>query len=200
MKRSVAEMAAITGKAFGNVELLRNCLTTIFTVGIGEDPNREGLVDTPDRIIRSWGELFGGYKESPETVLTTFTEGACDEMVILTNIEFFSTCEHHMLPFFGKAHIAYIPNNRVVGVSKLARLLDIFARRLQIQERIGTQVVDALMKHLEPKGAACVIEAQHLCMMMRGVEKQNSCMVTSALRGSFMHEPDTRAEFLRMIR
>ncbi len=167
---------------------------------IGEDPNREGLLDTPARCVKSWNALYGGYKERPEDVMRTFVEGACDEMVVLKDIEIYSTCEHHMLPFYGKAHIAYIPDGKVIGVSKLARLLDIYARRLQIQERIGQQVTDALMTHLKPRGAACVIEAQHLCMRARGVQKQGSMMITSSLTGVFREDAATRAEFMGLLK
>jgi GTP cyclohydrolase I len=167
---------------------------------IGEDPTREGLRETPARVVKSWKELYAGYNQDPKDVFKTFVEGACDEMVLLKGIELYSTCEHHALPFFGQAHIAYIPNKRVIGVSKLARLLDIFARRLQIQERICQQVTETLMKELKPKGAACVIEAQHFCMKCRGVQKQNSIMVTSSLKGDFLKNPSTRAEFMGLIK
>ena len=169
---------------------------------VGEDPNREGLKETPSRVVKSWEKLYGGYAEDPKKVLKVFKEGACDEMVILKNIEMFSTCEHHLLPFFGKAHIAYIPNKKVVGVSKLARLLEIFTRRMQIQERIGDQVTTVLMKELEPLGAACIIEAQHFCMLSRGVEKQNSIMITSSLKGAFKDKENSaaREELMRLIR
>ena len=153
---------------------------------IGENPDREGLRATPDRIVRSWEELYSGYDKDPEDMMTTFSADGHDQMVILKDIELYSMCEHHMLPFFGKAHVAYIPGSKIVGISKLARLVDIYARRLQIQERIGDQVTDALMEFLKPKGAACVIEAVHMCMRMRGVAKQQSVMVTSSLRGAFL--------------
>lgn len=167
---------------------------------IGEDQSREGLIKTPDRVVRSFEKLYGGYKQRVEDVMTAvFEDGACDEMVIARDIEVYSTCEHHMLPFFGRAHIGYVPNGKVLGVSKLARLLEVFSRRLQIQERLGKQVTSALMEHLQPKGAACVIEAQHLCMLARGVEKQNSVMVTSSLEGVFRNQPATRAEFFSVI-
>ena len=165
---------------------------------IGEDPEREGLQETPKRVIKAYKEIFAGYHIDPKSVFKTFEEGACDEMVILKDIEFWSTCEHHMAPFFGTAHVAYIPNGRVIGVSKLARLVDIFAQRLQIQERICQQVADALMEYLTPKGAACVIEARHLCMTCRGVRKQNSKMISSSLRGEFL-EAEVRAEFMSLI-
>ena len=155
---------------------------------IGEDPTREGLVETPNRILRSWDEIYSGYHKKPEDILTVFAADGYQQIILLKDIEMFSMCEHHMLPFFGKAHIAYIPNDKVIGISKLARLLDIYARRLQIQERIGEQVTDALMEFLHPKAAACIIEAQHFCMKMRGVEKQNSVMVTSSLKGSFLDD------------
>jgi len=160
---------------------------------------REGLLDTPSRVVRSWDKLYGGYSESPHQILTVFNE-QCDEMVMLKNIEFFSTCEHHMLPFFGRAHIAYLPKDgRVVGISKLARLLECFARRLQIQERICRQVTQALDETLKPKGSACVLSAQHFCMTSRGVEKQNSLMVTTSLTGAFKSSGQTRAEFLSAV-
>lgn len=167
---------------------------------IGDDPLREGLQNTPTRVIKSWEKLYGGYREDPADVLkTVFVEGACDEMVILRDIEFYSTCEHHMLPFFGRASIGYIPSGRVVGVSKLARLLEVYARRLQIQERLTAQVADALVTHLNPKGAMVILEAQHFCMTARGVEKQDSIMVTSAIRGIFS-TPEVRAEFMSLVR
>lgn len=167
---------------------------------IGEDPSREGLLETPKRVLKSYERLFGGYKKDAKSLMKVFEDGACDEMVVLKDIRFYSTCEHHMLPFWGVAHVAYIPNGKVIGVSKMARLVDMFARRMQIQERIGSQVVDALMEHLNAKGAACVIEAQHMCMTARGVENQTAKMRTSALRGVFLENAETRAEFLQMIK
>jgi len=167
---------------------------------VGEDVRREGLIETPARVLKAYRELFSGYKLSVENVFKTFSEGACDNMVLLKDIEFYSTCEHHMLPFFGKAHVAYIPDGKVIGVSKLARLLDIFARRLQIQERIGEQVTTALMEHLKPKAAACIIEAQHFCMKSRGVQKQDSIMVTSSLKGAFLNNVAARQELLLLTR
>jgi len=141
---------------------------------IGEDTNREGLLETPARVRKSWGKLYGGYSVDPNSLLKVFEKESYDEMVILKDIEFYSTCEHHVLPFFGKAHVAYIPSKKVIGISKLARLLEIFARRLQIQERIGEQVTTFLMQKLDAIGAACILEAQHFCMTSRGVEKQKS--------------------------
>jgi len=170
---------------------------------IGENPDRDGLKDTPKRMIRSWDELYGGYKQKPEDVLRLFdNEEQYDEMVLLRDVEFFSSCEHHVLPFFGRAHIGYIPKpgGKVVGISKLARLLDIFARRLQIQERLTKQIADAIQTHLDPIGVAVVLEAQHFCMTSRGVRKQNSVMVTSAMLGIFRDNPAARSEFLTLIR
>lgn len=161
---------------------------------IGDDPKRSGLLETPDRVVRSYAELFSGYTAKEEDVFKTFDD-TCDEMVVFKNIEFYSTCEHHMLPFAGRATIGYIPNGKVIGASKIARLLEVFARRLQIQERLTTQVTTALDKHLEPLGSACVLEATHLCMTCRGVAKQHSSMVTSSLTGAFRKDPSARAEF-----
>ncbi len=176
-------------------QLIKNMLWEI-----GENPNREGLIETPKRIVKSWDALYAGYKQKPEDVLTVFEE-ECNEIVILKNIELYSMCEHHMLPFIGKAHVAYLPsNNKVIGISKLARLVDIYARRMQIQERIGIQVTEALMTLLKPQGAACIIEAQHLCMQMRGVSKQNSVMVTSSMRGIFMEDVSVRQELMSLIK
>lgn len=167
---------------------------------IGEDPEREGLLGTPDRMIRSWNKLFGGYKKDGKKVLsTTFVEGTCDEMVILKDIQFYSTCEHHFLPFYGKVSIAYIPNGKVVGISKLARLVEAFSRRLQIQERMTTQIADTINNVLEAKGVMVVVEGQHFCMTSRGVEKQESKMVTNAIRGAF-EDSEVRQEFLMTIK
>jgi len=167
---------------------------------LGEDCSREGLIDTPKRVVKSWNTLYGGYKENAEQILkTTFTQDS-SEMVILKDIELYSTCEHHLLPIVGKCHIAYIPNGKVVGISKLARLLECYARRLQIQERLGNQIVEALEQYLKPLGCACIIEAQHFCMTSRGVQKQNSIMITSALKGVFAKEINTRQELLNLIR
>jgi len=166
---------------------------------IGEDVSREGLLDTPKRVIKSWAKLYGGYSQNPKDVITVFDSAGCDEIVLLKNIEFFSTCEHHMLPFHGKAHIAYLPNKKVIGISKLARLLEVFSRRLQIQERIGVQVTEVLMNDLGAVGAACILEAQHFCMTSRGVEKQNSIMTTSSIKGIFRENLAARNELLNLI-
>ena len=167
---------------------------------IGEDVNREGLLETPKRIVKSYSHLFSGYEKNPADVMKVFDSETYDQIVLLKDIELYSMCEHHMLPFIGKAHIAYIPDGKVLGISKLARLLEIFTRRLQIQERIGEQVTTALMEHLSPKGAACIIEAQHLCMQMRGIEKQHSVMTTSSLKGVFLTKLDARNELMGLIK
>lgn len=166
---------------------------------IGDDPYREGLIETPDRVVKSWAHLFSGYNKDPKDIFKVFADGRCDEMVILKDIEFYSTCEHHMIPFFGKISIGYIPNGKVIGVSKLARLVEIYARRLQVQERLVGQIADDIMKYLEPKGCMVIAEAKHLCMVARGVEKQNSVMITNAIRGNFK-EQVVRDEFLKMIK
>jgi GTP cyclohydrolase IA len=170
-------------------------------VRLGEDPEREGLNDTPARVHKAMQFLTKGYKEDPETVLkgALFTVNY-DQMVIVKDVEMFSMCEHHMLPFFGKVHVAYIPNGKVIGLSKIPRLIDLFSRRLQIQERLTTQIAETIQKVIEPQGVGVVIEARHLCMMMRGVEKQHSAAVTSAMLGVFRNEEETRSEFLSLIR
>ena len=169
-------------------------------IELGEDPEREGLIKTPERVARSLKFLTRGYQQDIDEVIhgAIFTQ-ACDDMVIVKDIEFYSLCEHHMLPFFGKCHIGYIPKGRVFGVSKLARLVDVFARRLQIQERMTQQIAQQIFEIIEPEGVGVVVEAQHLCMRMRGVEKQNSQMVTSSMLGSFRKETATRMEFLSLI-
>jgi GTP cyclohydrolase IA len=177
-------------------ELIREILRRI-----GEDPDREGLQKTPDRIVRSWKEIYGGYTQRAEDVLVTqFQAEQYDEMVLLRDIEFFSTCEHHMLPFHGKAHIAYLPNNKIVGLSKLARLTDVYARRLQVQERLTYQIATALERVIKPKGVAVMIEAMHQCMCSRGVRKPKGTMVTSCLLGAFKENPASRNEFLALIK
>ena len=169
-------------------------------VRLGEDPSREGLVRTPERVHKAYDFLTKGYREDPEALLkgALFTV-TYDEMVIVKDIEMFSLCEHHMLPFFGKVHVAYIPNGKVIGLSKIPRLIELFSRRLQIQERLTTQIAETIQKVIEPQGVGVVIEARHLCMMMRGVEKQNSVMVTSSVLGVFRDHLATRDEFLSLI-
>ncbi len=167
---------------------------------LGEDPDRQGIERTPYRVAKSMAFLTGGYTQSlKEVVNNAIFESPDSEMVMLKDIEFYSMCEHHMLPFFGRAHVAYIPDGRVIGVSKLARIVDVFARRMQIQERLSNQVADALMECLDPLGVGVVMEAAHLCMLMRGVQKQNSEMITSSLRGSFRSDARTRSEFMNLV-
>ena len=168
---------------------------------IGEDPAREGLLKTPDRVARALQFLSKGYEENPTEILNSalFTE-EYSEMILLKDLDFFSLCEHHLLPFYGKAHVAYIPNNRILGLSKMARLFEVFARRLQVQERLTTQVATSIMDAIEPMGVGVVVEAEHLCMRMRGVEKQNSIVVTSCMLGSFRNRQETREEFMTLIR
>lgn len=167
---------------------------------IGEDPRRDGLLNTPKRIVKSWQFLYSGYNTDVSELFTSFeNDGDYDQMVILKDIEFYSMCEHHALPFFGKVHIAYLPGKKIVGISKLARLVDVYSRRLQVQERLTQQIADAIQEHLDPQGVAVYIEAQHLCMVARGVQKQNSVMVTSALKGHFMQD-ESRLEFLLLSR
>jgi GTP cyclohydrolase I len=165
---------------------------------IGEDPAREGLLETPKRILKSWDTLFCGYAQKPESVLKTFAEGSCDEMVILKDIEFYSVCEHHFAPFFGTISIGYLPDKKVVGISKLARLAEIYARRLQIQEKLVAQIADSLMNGLNPLGAMVVCKARHLCICSRGVGKHKAEMITSAIRGAFK-KPEVRQEFLSFV-
>jgi GTP cyclohydrolase I len=167
---------------------------------IGEDREREGLLKTPGRAARSFEFLTAGYRQSVDEVVNeAIFDSDASEIVMVKDIELYSMCEHHLLPFIGRAHVAYIPSGRVIGLSKVARIVDVFARRLQIQERLTTQVADALMQSLQPLGVAVVIEAKHLCMMMRGVEKQNSIMKTSCLLGVFKEDARTRSEFLALL-
>jgi GTP cyclohydrolase IA len=170
-------------------------------VRLGEDPTREGLVKTPERVRKAMQFLTRGYTEDAEALLkgALFTV-SYDEMVIVKDVEMFSLCEHHLLPFFGKVHVAYIPNGKVIGLSKVPRLIELFSRRLQIQERLTTQIAETIQKVIEPQGVGVVIEARHLCMMMRGVEKQHSAAVTSSMLGCFRTEHETRQEFLSLIR
>jgi GTP cyclohydrolase I len=167
---------------------------------VGEDPQREGLQKTPTRAARAWEFLTNGYRQSlDEVVNDAIFSSDASEIILVKDIELYSMCEHHLLPFIGRAHVAYIPQGKVIGLSKIARIVDVFARRLQIQEQLTVQIADALMKTLHPLGVAVVIEAKHLCMMMRGVEKQNSSMKTSCLLGSFKDDARTRSEFLALL-
>jgi GTP cyclohydrolase I len=188
-------MPAMTGPNASLEEAVRTLLEEI-----GEDPAREGLARTPERVRRMYDELTAGYHVDPDALIN----GACfnvdyDEMVVVRDIEFFSLCEHHLLPFIGKAHVGYLPKGRVIGLSKVPRIVDMYAHRLQVQERLTVQVADFLMDRLEPKGVACVVEATHLCTMMRGVKKQQATMVTSSMVGTFRRDARTRAEFMGLI-
>lgn len=181
---------------FDSQELLREILRRI-----GDDPDREGLQQTPNRIVRSWQELYAGYAQCAEDILVTqFQAEQYDEMVLLRDIEFFSTCEHHMLPFSGKAHIAYLPGEKIVGLSKLARLTNMYARRLQVQERLTCQIAADLQRVLQPMGVAVMVEATHQCMCSRGVAKQNGKMVTWCLLGAFKENLASRTEFLTLVK
>ena len=174
---------------------------TEILLAIGEDPERDGLVDTPARVARAYAEQFAGMRQAPEDVLTTVFDAEYDEMVLVRDIEVYSTCEHHLVPFFGNAHVGYIPNvkGQITGLSKLARLVDVYARRPQVQERMTSQIADAMMTVLEPRGVIVVIEAGHLCMSMRGVRKPGAKTVTSAVRGSFLESDSTRAEAIGLL-
>lgn len=189
----IIESPSLTSASFE--DLVREMI-----VRLGEDPQREGLTRTPERVHHAYQHLTRGYKQDPDKLLkdALFTV-TYDQMVIVKDIEMFSLCEHHMLPFIGKVHVAYIPNGKVVGLSKIPRLVDLFARRLQIQERLTTQIAETIQKAIQPQGVGVVIEARHLCMMMRGVEKQHSAAVTSAMLGCFRDEQETRTEFLSLI-
>ncbi len=188
------EPATLTSASFE--ELVQEVL-----VRLGEDTQREGLLQTPERVHKSLEFLTRGYHEDADALLkgALFTVDY-DEMVIVKDIEMFSLCEHHLLPFFGKVHVAYIPKGKVIGLSKVPRLIELFSRRLQIQERLTTQIAETIQRVIEPQGVAVVIEARHLCMMMRGVEKQHSAAVTSSMLGCFRNEQETRSEFLSLIR
>jgi GTP cyclohydrolase I len=193
MKRSV-EPVSLTSASFE--ELMRELL-----VRLGEDPQRDGLLDTPERMVKAMQYLTKGYQEDPGKILNeALFDVDYDEMVIVKDIEMFSLCEHHLLPFFGKVHVAYIPNKKVIGLSKIPRLIDVFARRLQVQERLTVQIAESIQSAIQPQGVGVVIEARHLCMMMRGVEKQHSAAVTSSMLGVFRDEQETRQEFLALIR
>jgi GTP cyclohydrolase I len=164
------------------------------------DPQREGLVDTPERVEKAFRAYTAGYALDPKEIIgSALFEAETDEMVLVKNIELYSLCEHHMLPFFGKAHVAYIPSGKIIGLSKIARIVEVYARRFQVQERLTEQVAQAIWDTTEPQGVAVVIEARHLCMMMRGVQKQNSRTVTSAMRGVFLEDHRTRDEFMRLV-
>lgn len=177
------------------IEHIRSILAAI-----GEDPSRDGLQNTPKRVDSALRYLTGGYSQNPDQILNgALFDVAYDEMVIVKDIEVFSLCEHHLLPFFGKCHVAYIPNGKIVGLSKIPRLVDMYAKRLQVQERLTMEIAETINTKIKPKGVAVVIEAQHLCMIMRGVEKQNSVAVTSSMLGAFKDNQNTRNEFLNLV-
>ncbi|HME73041.1 MAG TPA: GTP cyclohydrolase I FolE [Myxococcota bacterium] len=176
-------------------------LVTTLLKELGEDPGRNGLERTPARVARAFRFLTGGYEQEPATILNdALFQVSYDEMVVVKDIDFYSLCEHHLLPFFGRVHVAYIPNGKIVGLSKLPRLVDMFSRRLQVQERLTTEIAGTIESVLAPRGVGVVVEAIHLCMMMRGIEKQNTFAITSSMRGAFNADPKTRAEFMELIR
>jgi len=195
-ERRIANLRPCAAAKLAGMEDSFRCLLE----AVGEDPERQGLLKTPHRAARAFDFLTNGYRQSlDELVNNAIFDSDASEIVLVKDIELYSMCEHHLLPFVGKAHVAYIPNGKVIGLSKVARIVDMFARRLQIQENLTIQVADALMKTLQPLGVAVVIEAKHLCMMMRGVEKQNSVMKSSCLLGSFKEDARTRSEFLALL-
>ena len=178
------------------IDLIRNLLLLV-----GDDPNREGLKETPQRFLQAWKFLNSGYAKNPQDIMKSFEnpQVEVDQLIVVPKIDFYSLCEHHLFPFYGQIHIGYLPDKKVLGISKFARLVEIYARRLQIQERLGQQIADDIMKYVEPKGVGVVIRGIHLCMRSRGVEKQNSEMVTSVMLGFFRDKSELRAEFLNLI-
>lgn len=176
-----------------------NCVKKLIEY-IGDDPNREGLLETPERVVKAYDEIFRGYHMDPKEILRKRFTTRSQELVVLNNIDLYSTCEHHMLPFHGKCHIGYLPNGNVIGVSKLARVMDVYARRLQIQEELTIQIAEALNREISPRGVAVLIEAQHMCMSCRGVNQQETSMVTSAMLGVFKSDHKLKADFLRLIK
>ncbi|MFY9583267.1 MAG: GTP cyclohydrolase I FolE [Candidatus Acidiferrales bacterium] len=200
MSKPTAELLIHDTKALTPPESITEMVRRMLAM-IGEDPNREGLRKTPERFEKALRFLTSGYHQDPEKILNGAMFSVCyDQMVVVKDIEVFSLCEHHLLPFFGKCHVAYIPSKQVVGLSKIPRLVNMFARRLQIQERLTSQIAQAIQQKLSPEGVGVIIEARHLCMVMRGVEKQNSQAVTSAMLGAFRENKQTRDEFLALIR
>ena len=195
----MSEPAPLRSPRIVREDLAANVTSTLRL--LGEDPGREGLLHTPERVAESLRFLTEGYRQSVDEIVghAVFAE-PYEEMVLVKDVELYSLCEHHLLPFFGKAHVAYLPKGRILGLSKVARLVDMFARRLQVQERLTTQIAEAIDEVLQPYGVAVVIEAAHLCMMMRGIQKQNSQTLTSCMLGSFRHDEKSRAEFLELIR
>jgi len=175
-------------------------ITAELISAIGEDPEREGLIETPRRVSKSYDTLFGGYEKDPKDVVTVFDGEDYDEMIICKDIDFYSTCEHHMLPFFGKAYVGYLPDKKIIGISKIPRIIEIYARRMQNQERLTMQIAKAINDLLKPRGVGVVIKAQHLCMLARGVERQNAVITTSSFTDLFRSNPETRSEFLGLIK
>ncbi|MBU6154896.1 MAG: GTP cyclohydrolase I FolE [Bdellovibrionales bacterium] len=199
-KKSKDRAVGDPGVESSSIEFIKPRIRDIIE-SFGEDPAREGLLDTPKRFAKSMGFLTSGYgKTAKDVVGSALFRSESSEMILVRDIELYSMCEHHMLPFFGKAHVAYIPNKKIIGLSKIPRIVDVYSRRLQVQERLTAEIADALMETLKPQGVAVVIEAAHFCMMMRGVEKQNSKTITSAMRGVFYTESDTRREFLTLLK
>ena len=200
MNKPIEEILLHDKLSLEKQETLADLLRRVIML-VGEDPEREGLRKTPERFEKALRFLTSGYHQNAESVLNGATFSVCyDEMVVVKDIEFFSLCEHHLLPFFGKCHVAYLPNKRVIGLSKVARLVNMFARRLQIQERLTSQIAKAIEEKISPEGVGVIVEARHLCMQMRGVEKQHGQAVTSAMLGSFRHNKQTRDEFLSLVR
>jgi len=196
LEEGLAAIEAGTAAALSTQDIYRELLRRI-----GEDPARDGLAQTPERVEKAMAFLTQGYAMDVPTVLNdALFEVDYDEMVMVRDVEFYSLCEHHLLPFFGKVHVAYVPRGRVIGLSKIPRLVEMYSRRLQVQERMTTQIADAIVQAIEPQGVGVIVEAQHLCMMMRGVEKQHSATVTSAMRGVFKTQTQTRNEFLSLVR
>ena len=176
-------------------------ITKLLLNEIGEDPTREGLINTPERVAKAWDFFSQGYRANVEEIVNgAIFEENCSEMVVVRDIEFFSMCEHHMIPFFGRCHVGYLPNKKIIGLSKIPRIVDAFSQRLQVQERLTSQIAETLMDILDPIGVGVVMEGRHLCMQMRGVEKQNSFATTSSMLGQFRKSPETRSEFLSIIR
>ncbi|ALE03841.1 GTP cyclohydrolase I FolE [Bartonella ancashensis] len=200
MKKNVANQF-LSEKESPDLEKVQEAIRTLLS-WIGEDPNREGLLDTPKRVIKVYSELFGGYNESAEEILGTVFEevSGYDEAVLVKDISFYSHCEHHMLPIIGKAHVAYFPDTKIVGLSKIARIVDVFARRLQTQEAMTAQIADALKIHLQPRGVAVLVEAEHTCMSMRGVQKQGAITVTTRFLDCYEKNQSVQANFMEMIR
>src|SRR5947209_16565874 len=200
MTKPSEELLIESGKTQTGGESITEMMRRMLAM-IGEDPNRDGLRKTPERFEKALRFLTSGYQQDLDRILNGATFSVCyDEMVVVKDIELFSLCEHHLLPFFGKCHVAYLPNKRVIGLSKIARLVNMFSRRLQIQERLTSQIAKAIEEKIAPQGGGVIIEARHLCMQMRGVEKQHGSAVTSAMLGAFRHNKQTRDEFLALIR